>query len=304
MSAVMTKTRNVWSELTETVEPESLEGQEPTAALSQLRLPGSVLAELLNLLTRMNRQDVAQLSGGTFTVAAGGIVHTPDGQVTGGTVRLARHILGRLPAAPERTRGELVRAYTALIPQHGFAHPITGSTPTVAPGAVAAQEAFLNLLSWTVDAAPLCDPNRPSPLRYQVELLQNEPEYERVNRLYQSGRDGVPTVLGRSMKRVYALTDVAGPAARLGPADGGFGNAKLSWFGTCPAQCLSALRGGLASPAGPSASSSAALAQASPFPDIRAHERVYLFLTEPVEGCARMLGKTTVAPRYLCELIG
>lgn len=232
------------------------------AAREQIARGNTVIADLVDKLTRINRHQILAASGGQMNVNLdNGVVQTPVGVVTAENVQQARRILPvfqSFVAAGDFDNPafiESIQDYLMLVPQkvdaqRGWNHTFLPDTQ-----ALVRQNALLDQLEASIevarkaveDAARVAAGDTPKVFDVSMSILDDDAIWARICRFYKSSMNSRHACAHLRPRRgfVVEISSMRG----AWDADGAkLSNQRELWHGTRAHNLLSILKGGLIIP--------------------------------------------------------
>lgn len=216
----------------------------------------SVLENLVDTLVRLNNHDIFEASGGLIRVTNEGIITTPLGLIDKSSIADAQRILGKLELTssgrPEFIN--LLEEYLRLIPQkvgskRGWHENFFDKDNTFLK-----QRELLKQLSESLalrESRVKASQNEKSEgdaaadyeklFQLKINVLDDQKEFDRINRLYESQKSQYHASSKLNLKRVFVLEDAQGKEA-YEIAKAKLGNERDLWHGTRAGNVLSILR--------------------------------------------------------------
>lgn len=216
----------------------------------------SVLESLVDTLVRLNNHDIFEASGGLIKVNNDGIITTPLGLIDKTSIADAQRILGKLELTssgrPEFIT--LLEEYLRLIPQkvgsrRGWHENFFDKDNTFLK-----QRELLKQLGESLalrESRVKASHNEKSEgdaaaeyeklFQLKINVLDDQKEFNRINRLYESQKSQYHASSKLNLKRVFVLEDAQGKES-YEAAKAKLGNERDLWHGTRAGNVLSILR--------------------------------------------------------------
>lgn len=223
----------------------------------------TILMQLIDTLVAKNNHDILEASGGKMSVNEDGLITTAVGLVSRANVKRARTLLSQLAkSSTETARVEILNEYLTLVPQKVSARRGWHKDFISQPEEFDKQRDFLKQLEESLtlhadrkkaaEAALDADGDTQKELadkyadlfKFKVSLLEDQKEFDRINKLFEKGKMSVHSSSHLKLKRVYVLDS---PELRKSFAKKSeeVRNVRELWHGTRVWNVLSILRRGL-----------------------------------------------------------